>query len=669
MINVKRQGVLFLAVLMGAILIFFYSQRLFAQDETAQLGRTALDTIVVTADRISESKREVTSNITIIDRSAIDSVPSDDVGVILGKLGLTVREYPSTLTNLIVRGFRTEAHGNDLMGGVLVLLNGRRYGSSNLGKIFSANVERIEIIRGPAAVQYGSAAMGGVINVITREGQGPLTGSVEAGIGSFGYNKYKLALSGSVSSFDYSLGYIFAKRDDFQTAKGQIYHDTRYKSKQNLNADLGFSFLENLHRIGLNFNYYHADDAWSPSYFYQQGTGAGSITDKWNESLDFTYRGATADNHFSWNARFVKGKDVDKLGYKPGINTAFTTNNVIRSTVIQAQLTHEMSFYRISAGVDYVKYDRTSMAAPRESSFEDTAGYLLAKLRFLNDSLIVSLGARYDSYKVNLLEAAGRKEGTQKHTSPSVGLAYSPVEWLKLRVNWAQAFLVPDARQLAGDYSSGSYHTVGNPDLKPETSSTWEIGFDAANPYMSGSFTYFETYSKNKIVTVDIGPGERTYINLDKAVRKGLELEGTMDIGAYMDYEFSLRPYFSVTRMFQYKDKKTDKNLDYVPKWAISVGVNFDYPKYGLKSNINMAFTGVQNIQSYPTATSTGIPDLLGGVTIVDLSITKTLMDFGDVGDVDLKVDIGNVFNKYYESVQNYPNPGRTLYVALAYSF
>jgi vitamin B12 transporter len=609
-----------------------------------------------------------------LDRATIESVPSDDVGAILGRLGLTAREYPSTLTNLIVRGFRTEAHGNDLMGGVLVLLNGRRYGSSNLGKIFTANVDRIEVIRGPAAVQYGSAAMGGVINVITREGSGPLTGFVEAGLGSFGIKKSKLALSGSVKDFDYSFGYVFSTRDDYQSGDGKTYEETRYKSKQNLNADLGYSFGDGLHRVGVNFNYFLADDAWSPSYIYNQGLGQGRLQDKYNESLDLTYRGATKDNHFSWMARYAMGRDVDKNGMNPKApnpaDRGPSSHNIIDSDLIQALFTHERSFYRFTLGLDYIHYDRTSLSSPKISSYEDAAGYLLGKLRFLDDSLIVSLGLRHDTYKVTLEDVRSEGNATKRHLSPSLGVAYSPVEWLKLRVNWAKAFLMPDARQLAGDYDSSGIHVIGNPNLKPELSDTWELGFDAANPYMSASFTYFESRSTNKITSGPTVNGERTYINLDKAERKGVELEATMDLGALLDYDFQLAPYFNLTHMFTYKDKKTNLNLEYVPKWVVSYGVNFNYPRIGLSATVNTSYTGEQNIVVYPPPNnSPSFPGILGGVSITDISVKKTIMDFGTYGDLDLKVEVSNVFDKYYESVRYYPNPGRSFYMAVAYNF
>ncbi len=120
--------------------------------------------VVVTSSRFEELKRDMTSNITIISKEEIEQSSAKDLGELIAEQSIgQVQKYPGTLTAVGIRGFRTETHGNDLMGKVLVLLNGRRAGTGNLSKISIGEVERVEIVRGPAAVQYGSAAIGGLL--------------------------------------------------------------------------------------------------------------------------------------------------------------------------------------------------------------------------------------------------------------------------------------------------------------------------------------------------------------------------------------------------------------------------------------------------------------------------------------------------------------------------
>jgi vitamin B12 transporter len=113
-----------------------------------------------------------------------------------------IQKYPGTLTAVGIRGFRTDSHGNDLQGKVLVLLDGRRSGTGNVAKILTQNLERIEIIRGPGAVQYGSAGMGGVVNIITRKGT---DNGMQVSVGAGSYDRVQGAFGGTINrdGFDF----------------------------------------------------------------------------------------------------------------------------------------------------------------------------------------------------------------------------------------------------------------------------------------------------------------------------------------------------------------------------------------------------------------------------------------------------------------------------------
>ena len=155
----------------GLLVFMFFALPvpLFAQEGS---NSVTMEEVVVTAGRVEEKKKEITSNVTIIDEQEIKMFSATSLGDLLAAKGIgSIKKYPGALTSIGIRGLRTETHGNDLMGRVLVLLNGRRAATGNLAKIMTKNVERIEIIRGPSSAQYGSAAMGGVINVITKQGK------------------------------------------------------------------------------------------------------------------------------------------------------------------------------------------------------------------------------------------------------------------------------------------------------------------------------------------------------------------------------------------------------------------------------------------------------------------------------------------------------------------
>src|SRR6056297_1400330 len=196
---------------------------------------TKLQEVVVTAQRSAEPAEEVNANITVLDEEEIEMSTAKDLGDLLAEKNIGhIHKYPGNQTSVGIRGFRTSPLGNDLQGRVLVLLNGRRAGTGNLAKIMTKNIERIEIIRGPASVQYGSAAIGGLINVITKQGRGDPSFFVAGELGSFGYEEASAGFSGKTGGFDFSAAVSRSMKDDYDTADDEEYNNTGYDEEENI---------------------------------------------------------------------------------------------------------------------------------------------------------------------------------------------------------------------------------------------------------------------------------------------------------------------------------------------------------------------------------------------------------------------------------------------------
>ncbi|MDR3204478.1 MAG: TonB-dependent receptor [Deltaproteobacteria bacterium] len=623
----------------------------------------SLDAIVVTSSRSAESKREVTTNITVIDDKTIELAPTKNLGELLGQQGFQIRSYGvDNLTNLGIRGFRTESHGVDLLGHVLVLFNGRRTGNGNLAKMSTLNLDRIEIIRGPAAVQYGPAAMGGVVNLITKRGEGPFAGRIEAGIGSFGRVDSGLTFSGAQGPFDYSFGYQFMTLDNYNTAHGEKYNNTFLHQRHTGDVDLGYTFLDN-HRLGINVSFYDIGHSGGANSISSNPPSTADLR-KSNYSVDFNYEGHTADKRFSWSARYSFGNDKDEWDYPTGFYF-----NDIDSRNIQAQLTWNEELFQLTGGVDYLKYEHDHESIPLTQHYLNLGIFLIGKIRLLDDKLILSASAREDWYKVEIKSGDG-SQAKDKNFSPSIGIAYSPLDWLKLRANYSEAFIVPTGNQLAADFYSQDYyskewiHYLGNPNLKPESSRAFEFGFDIGWNELDVSLTYFTNKVKNIIVSNPIDSTTTSYKNLDKANLSGIEFSAGFDIGHYLEQSYSLRPYISLTHMTQRKDSTTGATLQSVPKTLIAYGLSFDHPQWDFSANLNAKYFGQEVAYNY----SLGKEVSGGKFTVVDLSLRKKLFDL-PYGKLDLKVQINNLLNEYYEYVLGYPSPGRAFYVGLAYVF
>ncbi|MCI5212367.1 MAG: TonB-dependent receptor, partial [Candidatus Electrothrix sp. ATG2] len=153
--------------------------------------------------------------------------------------------------------------------------------------------------------------------------------------------------------------------------------------------------------------------------------------------------------------------------------------------------------------------------------------FLLGKTTFPDQGLTLDIGLRYDSYEVEVVEPAGRNTDAD-HFTPKVGLSWMVTEQLKLRAQYAQAFMMPSADQLAADFDRFGTRTVGNPDLDPETSSTYEAGMDYRRNSFKAGLTYFHTDFEDKIVTDYLADGSKTWMNLGDAVISGLKASSPM---------------------------------------------------------------------------------------------------------------------------------------------
>jgi len=183
---------------MAMVIMLLFSATGFAQEIQSETPYE-MDTVVVTAKRTEERLRDVSQNITVFTQKDIAQSGAVSVTDLLKKAGIQVYHDGGAgygNEGVVIRGGRTSMHGFDIAGDILVLVDGHRTGSDFLGNIGLENTERIEVIRGPGAVQYGAAAMGGVINIITKRGREKPEGFVEAGVGSWGEQRYKAGIHG-----------------------------------------------------------------------------------------------------------------------------------------------------------------------------------------------------------------------------------------------------------------------------------------------------------------------------------------------------------------------------------------------------------------------------------------------------------------------------------------
>ncbi len=630
-----------------------------------------LKEVVVSASRVKETKKEVTANISVITGSEIAQSSARDVGDLLAERGIGhIHKYPGALTSIGIRGFRTDAHGNDLRGHVLILVDGRRAGTGNVAKILTKNISRIEIIRGPASVQYGSAAIGGVVNIITKRGKGKPHVFVEGTYGSYDYAEGTFGGYGKVKMFDFA-GTVTrsALNDDYKTGGDDKFYNTGYDSKDNISLNVGAEFYPG-HRLGIIYHYFNADKVGSPGTLSKNDRD--DYTDKSNKSIDIMYEGKTPKGMLSWMARYFNGIDEDRWMDPKGSNpTGWDDGKASKrktdqeGTQVQASL--NLKQITATAGFDWVDYDIKATWNPKKTEYENPAGFFLVKGRLFNDRLILTGGLRYDHYEVKVKEPAGRTED-DNHTCFRAGAAYLLGKYLKFRANYGEGFVMPAADQLAADYVVWGRHYVGNPSLDPEKSKTYEGGIDFFYKALAASATYFYTDFDDKIVVASGPGGERTWENHGGATIKGLEGSVSYDVGSLFGWEFELKPYANFVYLFTYEDDDTREDLKYVSDWTASYGITLSGLK-GFSGNLNFAYTGKQKVDDWESGIWPTPVITKGGFTVADLTASYKIFENKKYGNLTVKGEVRNLFDKDYAYVKGYPMPGRTFYGSLRYEF
>jgi len=332
------------------------------KDSKSENSISMLEETVVTAGRVEEKKKEITSNVTVINEEEIRNSSATDLGDLLIQKGIGhSHKFPGGLTPVGIRGFRSETHGIDLKGYVIILLDGHRIATGNASKIMTKNIERIEIIRGPASVQYGSAAMGGIVNVITKQGKGKPTFFVEGMLGSFGHLEKSVGFSGKVNMFDFSGSFSRSKMDDYDTAdniEGDRYFNTGYHQKDNTSLNIGAEFLPG-NRVGVIYTNYDVERIGTPDALYQNDLD--DYKDSNNQSLDLNYDGRTSEGLLSWKAKYYEGKNKDKWFDPIASNPDFFDDALPRKVTAdykgaQAQVSFNQGYLLLTTGFDWMNY-------------------------------------------------------------------------------------------------------------------------------------------------------------------------------------------------------------------------------------------------------------------------------------------------------------------------
>ncbi|MDR2694878.1 MAG: TonB-dependent receptor, partial [Deltaproteobacteria bacterium] len=410
-----------------------------------------------------------------------------------------------------------------------------------------------------------------------------------------------------------------------------------------------------------------------------------------NHSLDLTYDGGHKDTGLAWKGRYYGG-DMH-YQYHDAPDPASGSYNDKNRTVYQGaqgQLSFTKDFLTLTGGLDWQQHrlrgnnenGKGSAFFEKErhssSTYEVGAGFLLAKLAFWDELLIVGGGVRQDTYAVKAGDSFTPSSSKEfDHTTPSVGVAVNPLKWLTLRGNYGESYQAPTPMQLMGGSWSAFYgRYIGNSHLKPERGEGWDAGFDMHDKAWNLGLTYFSTDYRDKIGVRPVG-GDNQYYNVGGTVYyRGIEAQAGYDLGDAFAWPFMLRPYANLTQMLECRGRGQDpaKPDSYAPMRNISdtslaYGLQFKYPDIGLEADLRATYYGYRKELVYDSAAWTSDMKRAGGETVVDFFAAQTLHKWEDAGKLSLKGEVRNLTNVKHEAFANYPLPGRSFWLGLRYDY
>ncbi len=594
---------------------------------------------VVTASLTPVSKTATGSALTVITATDIKKRGSHYLPDILREVpGLAVNRSGTFGTQTDIRARGAEANHT------LVLIDGVEANDPALGSTFqfaflsTANIERIEVLRGAQSALWGSDAMGAVINIITKKGQGPV--ALNAGFQGGSFTTQKSTLGGSYGN---ALFNINMHADVLRTEGTNIartgseedgHHNRTYDLKLGFTpGDLfDFSYTRRVAKsetqtdpqpatatiiVDAEGNQTESDQT------YQNARASVSLFNKrWDNHLSFTHAKNRTDFTSSvFGASFLNG-DKTKYAFQSDLN--FQTN-------ASFDIEHHISFL-----TEYEDDNATGSfigGASRVGFI--TRSYAVEYRLALLERLFIATGIRYDDNDFFVNETTYRITG-----------AFKPTTDFRLHGSYGTGVKNPSISELFGNFPT----FMGNPELTPESVRGWDIGVEQYlfDDRLNIDITYFRNLIADQIT------GSNQTVTNRRGTNKiqGLELS----------LSFSPFNNLDINAAYTYTDSKDANNLDLIRRPAHIGNINLNYSFYADRANVNVgvSYNGTQQDNVYPPFPTPAFQTTLDSFTVVNLSGSykwnHQLAFFGR---------IENILDASYEEVYGFTAPRLGVYAGI----
>lgn len=630
-----------------------------------------LDEVVVTATKYETSVKDVPASITVITREQLveQNLPNGDIADALRAVpGISLRRaYAPFPASANIRGTGSES--------TLYLVNGIPTDWQISQTIPVERVERVEIIRGPASALYGANAGGGVINIILRQGDEKRSAAISTGYGSFGRFRSTASADGGIDRFDYAISAFHEEADGENVVENNVnpgIHmiDECDYDKKGAGFSTGHRFSESS-KLRVFYNFFNN----------RYTRGRPFVGGDWDYHLGGFIYDQKIGEHLSLRASAAyRVDDYLHLYDKGGVNYAPKQKRFMDYDETPAELQATYAFGRghtLTAGVfhnnqetDQIFRDWTTGARTQRNRFNvrTLAGYLQDIWKPTED-LTLSLGGRFDHWKNydNLFTGfkdRDPEDRTDEHFSPKVGLRYHIDSSMSVWCNYGTGFLPPSSEQLYDDRTSGGNPRLPNPNLKPETTHSFELGMERwFLDRLQANLVGFYNYTEDKILSWFNAANIWTNQNIGRTESFGTELA----LALFLTENWTLNANYT------YNEATIDENpqnpslegnyLTFSPKHKANLGV-----AYSRQDNLTLSayvkYLSKQYTDDANTARNAAGEELvMAESVVVDLKGTKRFpVSWAGLKMIDLSLSVDNLFDEKYRSFYMYEDPGTSFF-------
>ncbi len=582
--------------------------------------RAALPDTVVTATRSAQALSDLVSDVSIVDRATIERSGATGVADVLARLpGVQIARNGGIggTTSVFLRGAENRFTAVYIDG---VRIDSQSTGGAMWEQIPLAQIDRIEVLRGPAAAVYGSDAIGGVIQLFTRRGEGAAAPYVGVGAGSRGTRKIEAGVSGSAGvegAFDYSLGLAHEESKGF---------DSQVNSVHNPDRD-GYRRTSGNARLGLQINRAQRVEATLLSTdLHSQYDAFGYLPAKPVDDVG-EHRLRTAG--LAWTAQWTEA-------YKTRVqvtdsHSSYATQPQPYLTVTDLRGYLWQNEYRLGAHLLSATLER------REDNLEN------APIDTQRHQNAVALGYGFTqgphALQLHVRRDKDSEFGGKSTGSAAYGFSITP-QW-RATVSAGTAFRVPTLYQRFSEYGVAS--------LRPESSRNVEAGLRWTQGATSVGAVVYRNRVTNLITFAGAGGCASTfgcYANVGRAEFEGVTLSANHSLAGVQ-----LRASVDVQDP---RDLDSGKQLARRARRYATLGADTQIAGWSVGAEVQAS------ARRFDTAANTAV---LGGYALVNLyASTRIARDFSLTARVD------NLGDRDYQNARNYATGGRMLWVGVKWA-